>query len=110
MPQKKTSKKQEFSLDDIPKRMIKKSSKTSKFNATSRMKDKEYISNALWACMVENDTHAFKDILRTHLELVNKDEFAEQIGVSRRTLYRMLSEDGNPSLANISKIVHEVCA
>jgi len=89
---------------------LKKKQKLKKFNATKRMQDKDYISDALWECLVASDVDGFKEIMRTHLELVNKDEFAKEIGVSRRTLFRMLSEEGNPTLENISKLVHKLCA
>ena len=68
------------------------------------------ISKALWECLVDNDTEGFKEILRAHLELINKDDFAKEAGISRRTLFRMLSEEGNPTLDNISKIINKLCA
>lgn len=109
MPKKKTSKKQDFSFDDMPNQKGKKK-ELSSFGASKRMKGTKYISQALWECLVANDTEGFKDILRAHLELINKDEFAEAAGISRRTLFRILSEDGNPTLDNISKIIHTLCA
>lgn len=110
MPRKKTLKKQGFSFKDMPSLKVKNKEKLSSFGATKRMKDKEYISQALWDCLVANDTDGFKEILRAHLELINKDEFAEEAGISRRTLFRMLSDEGNPTLDNISKIIHQLCA
>ena len=110
MPRKKTLKKQDFSFEDMPNQKGKNKKELSSFGATKRMKDKSYISQALWECLVANDTEGFKEILRSHLELINKDEFAEAAGISRRTLFRMLSEDGNPTLDNISKIIHRLCA
>lgn len=94
----------------MPNQKGKNKKEFSSFGATKRMKDKNYISQALWECLVANDTEGFKEILRAHLELINKDEFAEAAGISRRTLFRMLSEDGNPTLDNISKIIHRLCA
>ena len=107
---KKTSSKQEVSFDDMPVVELKKGVRPKKFGATKRMKSKKHISKALWECLVENDVDGFKEILRTHLELVNKEEIAKETGISRRTLFRMLSDEGNPNLENISKIIHKLCA
>ncbi len=74
------------------------------------MTNKHLIANALWECLVQNDTEGFKEILKTHLELINKEQFSEKSGLSRRTLFRILSPEGNPTLENIGKIIHELCA
>jgi len=110
MPKKKTSKKRDFSFDDMPSFKAKNKSELTSFGASKRIKNKKYVSQALWECLVADDAEGFKEILRAHLELINKDEFAESAGISRRTLFRMLSEDGNPTLDNISKIIHKLCA
>ena len=110
MPKKRTSKILEDSFESMPSLKLKKGVKTSPFGATRRMKNKMNISKALWECLVADDVDGFKEILKAHLELVNKDEFAEKAGIPKRTLYRMLSPSGNPTLENISKIVHRLCA
>ncbi len=110
MPKRKILKKQDFSLNDMPSLKMKNKNELKSFGASKRLKDKDYISHALWECLVADDTEGFKEILRAHLELINKDEFAKQSGISRRTLFRMLSENGNPTLDNISKIINKLCA
>ena len=40
------------------------------FSAVKRMKDKKYIAKALWECIITNDTTGFKEIIRSHLDLV----------------------------------------
>lgn len=94
----------------MPTAKLKKGVKSKKFQATKRIKDKSYLSRALWACLEEGDTDGFKEILRTHLELTNKEEIAKETGISRRSLFRMLSDEGNPTLENISKLVSKLCA
>ena len=110
MSKKKTSKKSEFSFIDMPILTIKKGVKAKSISKTKKMRNKKIISTALWECLVANDTDGFKEILRVHLELTNKEKLTEEAGLSKRTLYRMLSEEGNPTLENISKIIHKVCA
>ena len=110
MHKKKTSKKQDFSLSDMPKVELKNRKGISKYNPDSRLKNKEIVARALWDCLVENDIAAFKEILKSHLEVANKEQLAEKAGIPRRTLYRMLSPEGNPTLDNLGKIIHELCA
>lgn len=80
------------------------------FNPNSRLQKPEVVAQALWQCLVENDIDAFKEILRSHLEVTNKDELAKRAGIPRRTLFRMLSPEGNPTLENLGKIIHQLCA
>jgi DNA-binding phage protein len=80
------------------------------FNPDFRLQNPEIIAHALWECLVENDIDAFKEILRSHLEVSNKDKLAQKAGIPRRTLFRMLSPEGNPTFENLGKIIHELCA
>ena len=80
------------------------------FNPNIRLQKPEVVAKALWECLVENDIEAFKEILRSHLEVTNKDKLAKKAGIPRRTLFRMLSPEGNPTLENLGKIIHQLCA
>ncbi len=106
MTKKMTSKKRDFSLSDIPLRKIKPGIKTTKVNSANRLKDQELIFRALWQCLVEEDLDSFKEVLRGHLEVVNKQQLAKKSKTSRRTLHRILSPEGNPTLKNISSVLH----
>ncbi len=109
MHKKKISKKHGFSLKDMPTVKLKNRKGILEFDPDVRIQKPEVIAHALWECLVENDIEAFKEILRSHLEVVNKDTFSKRAGISRRTLFRMLSPDGNPTLENLGKIVHQLC-
>ncbi|HLE11611.1 MAG: hypothetical protein A2504_16305 [Bdellovibrionales bacterium RIFOXYD12_FULL_39_22] len=102
-------KKQKESFRDMPTLELKKNVHTKKFSATKRMTNKKRISKALWACLVDFDVDGFKEILRTHLEIVSKDKISKETGLSKRTLFRMLSDDGNPTLENVAKLLHKIC-
>jgi DNA-binding phage protein len=110
MHKKKISKKQDFSLKDMKGIKLKSMEGITVHSSTDRLKDKSFIAAALWECLVEDDVELFKELLRTHLELTNKDDLAKRAGIPRRTLFRMLSPEGNPTLSNVSKIIHELCA
>jgi DNA-binding phage protein len=106
MTKRMTSKKQDFSLNDIPISKLKTGVKTRKVNSGNRLKDQELVFKAFWQCLVDQDIESFKEILRGHLEAVNKAQFAKKSKTSRRTLHRILSPEGNPTLKNISSVIH----
>jgi DNA-binding phage protein len=110
MRKKKISKQQGFSLSDIDPIRLKSRKGLSTVKASGRLRNKQLIAQALWECLVDNDIDAFKDILRTHLEVVNKQELSKAAGIPRRTLFRMLSTNGNPTLETVGKIIHKLCA
>ena len=92
----------------MPILTVKNKSKFTEFKASKRMRNKKYVSKALFECLAANDTTGFKEILRAYLELKNKEQFAKEVGIPRRTLFRLLSKDGNPTLNNISKIIYQL--
>ena len=106
MIKKKVSRKREFSWKDLPIRKLKPGTKVVSVNSADRLRDKELVFRALWQCLVDRDVTSFKEILRAHLDAMNKRDFAKKSKISRRTLHRILSEEGNPTLENISKVVH----
>jgi DNA-binding phage protein len=110
MPKRKTSKKRGFSLSDLPTVNLKNRKGIASFNPDVRLQNREVVAQALWQCLVENDIEAFKEILRSHLEVTNKDQLALKAGIPRRTLFRMLTPEGNPTLENLGKIIHQLCA
>jgi probable addiction module antidote protein len=80
------------------------------YSASERLKDKEYILDALIQCLRDGDAAGFKEILRSYLDVVNKTKFAAKTRIPQRTLYRMVSESGNPTLDNIACVVHALYA
>ncbi len=87
-----------------------KSSGITENDSASRLKDKHYVAQALIECLRDGDAEAFKEILRSYLDVINKSKFAEKTKIPERTLYRMVSEEGNPTLDNIARVVHALCA
>lgn len=69
---------------------------------------KEVLSEVLVKSLMEGDAEAFKEVLRAFLEANNKSRVAKKMGVSRKTLYNLVSEDGNPTLNNITKLLKAV--
>jgi len=75
-------------------------------SSATRLQDQELIFRALWECLIEEDLQSFKEILRAHLDAVNKLQLSRKLTPSRRTLHRILSPEGNPTLKNISSVLH----
>jgi DNA-binding phage protein len=106
MTKKTTSKKRDFYLSNIPTRRLRSTAKVRRVNSTKRLQDQDLIFRALWQCLIEQDLESFKDILRGHVDAVNKGQLAKRSKTSLRTLHRILSPEGNPTLRNISNVLH----
>jgi probable addiction module antidote protein len=102
----KTSRKQkQFTLDMLPIKKLKQGAKTHAHDPGVNLRNPEFIAKALFQCMTEGDTDAFKEILRAHYEAVNTVAVLKRTGLSRRTFYSALSPEGNPSLSTVMKMV-----
>lgn len=109
MHKKKTSKKQGFCLDDVPIATIKSKAGIKEVHPEKAFKDHKKVGAALFACLLENDTEAFIEILEAYLR-VNKRRVAKGAKLARSTVQQALSGKGNPTLKTIAKIVHETAA
>lgn len=105
MAKKKTSEKRGFSFNDIKKVRLKKDAPAEIHNPKEIFQDPHKVFEALIESLKSGDGEAFKEILAAFLEVANKDKFAKASGIPRRTLFRMLSRSGNPTLDNITKVV-----
>ena len=94
----------------MPMRRLRKGAKVYPHDPAKKLRNKRFIARALMESLEQGDTDAFKEILGAHLEVINKTEFAEKVQIPERTLYRMVSKKGNPTLDNIAKVVHALCA
>jgi len=75
-----------------------------RFDPKKALTDPDAVSFALMECLTLGDAEGFKDILSSHLEVVNKSAFAKKAGIPERTLFRMLTPDGNPTLENLARV------
>ena len=99
-----TSKRRERSLNVIEPIELKTRKGLQRFKADEYLSNRRAVAAALIDCLTSGDSDGFKEILSAHLEVVNKAVFAKKAGISERTLFRMLTPDGNPTLDNISKV------
>jgi DNA-binding phage protein len=103
MPRKKISNKRGFSLRGIK---AKKRIRRELYSVKNHFKNPRMIFSALIQTLKDGDSESFKDILATHLASINKNEFSRRTDIPKRTLFRMLSSDGNPTLDNVAKLLH----
>ncbi|MCY4644663.1 MAG: helix-turn-helix domain-containing protein [Bacteriovoracales bacterium] len=64
----------------------------------------EDLFEILFEIWMDRDIESFKSVLATYLDIHNKQKIAKTMGVSRNTLYHMISEDGNPTLDTLFKL------
>ena len=103
-----TSRKRGFSFDAMPSRKPKSGARIADYDPKVALRDRKLVIEALTEALTDGDAQAFKEILAGHLEVVQKESFYEEAGLSRRTLYRMLAPSGNPTLENIARLVKAI--
>jgi len=108
MARAKTSKKRAFSFDGMPVSRLKRGAPIANYDPKTLLRSRKLVVEALTQALTDGDAEAFKEILAAHLEVVQKESFYRKAGLSRRTLYRMLAPGGNPTLANIVRLVRAV--
>ena len=67
-----------------------------------------HLSKILFEIWMDRDIDSFKSVLSTYLEVHNKQKIAKAMGVSRNTLYQMVTEEGNPTLDTIFKLLDAI--
>ncbi len=93
-----------FDPNDFSPVVFKDGTRLEKYDPKIRLRNKKLIGAALFEALMEGDAEAFKEILRAHLETVNKELVSTKSGVSRSTVFRMLEPGSNPTLNNVVKL------
>ncbi len=62
----------------------------------------------LFEIWLEKDLDSFKGVLSSYLEVHNKQKIAKEMGVSRSTLYHIVSEEGNPTLDTLFNLMSAI--
>lgn len=84
---------------------LKKNAKVSEHRATERLLDENFIAQAIWECLKNNDPQGVIEIIETHLEVVNKVKAAQTTELSRATMYHAL-KGKNPTIKTLAKLVN----
>lgn len=102
----KTSGKRGFSFEHMKETKLKKGARLIFHDSSKELADVEFVSQALIQALKDGDADAFKEILGAHLSITNKESFSKKAKIPKRTLFRILSPRGNPTLENVARIVH----
>jgi len=62
----------------------------------------------LEAALEENDTETLFDVIGAVARSKGMSNLANELGLSRESLYRSLSQDGNPSFNTIAKVLNNL--
>ena len=81
---------------------------TSLWDALEYLETDEDIAMYLEAALEENDPKLISAVLGDSVRAKGMAQIAEQIGMGRTSLYKALSEEGNPEFATILKVIHSL--
>jgi len=90
----------------MPQRKLKRGIALRAYSAEKNFKNSEFVYEALINALADGDAEAFKEILAAFLSVTNKEQFAIKSRIPKRTLFRMISPKGNPTLESVARIVH----
>ena len=79
---------------------------TTKWDMADHIKTAEDAAVYLQAAIEEDDTELFLAVLGDIARSEGMNGLAKRLGVSRESLYRSLSQNGNPSFATVMKVFH----
>lgn len=79
--------------------------KTSKFELAEYLETEQDMQDFLDACATENDPTLIAHALGVIAKAKGMSALAEKTGLGRESLYKSLSDGGNPSFATIVKVV-----
>ena len=84
---------------------MKKKTKITKWDTSEFLDNEELIAEYLALAFESGDVEHIKLALADVAKARNMTEIAKQMGISRRGLYTMLSDVGNPSLKSINSLL-----
>ncbi len=82
--------------------------KTGPWDAADYLTDKESIAAYLDAALEDGDPELLKAALGDVARAKGMADIADATGLSRTSLYKALSQDGNPEFATVVKVLHSL--
>ena len=80
--------------------------KTYKWDPAEHIKSKEDVAAYLDAILEDDDPELLKVALGDIARSKGMSEVARTVGMSRASLYKALSPEGNPEFATVAKVLH----
>jgi probable addiction module antidote protein len=75
---------------------------------TKKLTDPDFAAHFLAAAIAEGDEEFLSEALAKVVKAHGSTKVAEESGIARQALYKMLSGAGNPSFKNVSKLLEAV--
>lgn len=79
---------------------------TQKWDASKYLNSQEEMFEYLNACMETGDAKLIQSAIGDIAKAQGMSEIAQQAGVGRESLYKSLSDTGNPSFKTILNVIH----
>ena len=73
-----------------------------------KLLNSDFAADYLAAAIAEDDEEFLGEALARVVKAHGATRVAEETGIARQALYKMLSSDGNPSFKNINKLLEAV--
>ena len=73
-----------------------------------KLLDPDFAADFLAAAMDENDEEFLSEALAKVVKIHGASKIADEAGIARQAVYKMLSSEGNPSFKNVSKLLEAV--
>lgn len=103
----KTLKKRRICSKSTKTKKMKINSEIDSYDPTAALLDEARISKAIWECLKDGDSEGVVEIIKIHLEAINKTKLAEQAQISKTTMYHALRSK-NPTIKTLAKLINGV--
>ena len=104
MAKKKTSKKQERSLNKLSRVDLSKVKGLTRLHPTKELLNRERTALAISECILNNDPDGVVEMIRIYLEAVNKANLQREENLPKSTMYSALKHK-NPTIRTLAKIM-----
>ncbi|MCE5315978.1 MAG: hypothetical protein LLG04_01265 [Parachlamydia sp.] len=84
---------------------LKNDSRLIEYSPTQKLLDENFIAQAVWECLKNNDPQGVMEVIEAHLEAVNKVKAAQHVELSRATMYHAFKSK-NPTVKTLAKLVN----
>ena|SRR5438105_5817189 len=101
----KTSTKRKKFSDNIPELYLKKGAKIIRHDPFKNLLNEEFIAQAFWHCLKENDPDGAMEVLSAHIYALSKVQIAKNEDFPCGTLNYSL-KSRNPTIRTVAKLVH----
>jgi DNA-binding phage protein len=108
----KTSGKRKVSIKNTQSRKVRKIKPNmgiDLYDPTERLLDEDRIGRAIWECFKNDDAEGVIEVIKIHLNAVNKAHLAKEANLSKTTLYHTLRSK-NPTVKTLARIIHACIA